>query len=778
MEKIKNLFVWSFSFAVFFMLASTTWAQIDVGNFTISGAGEIGGLPRSLTGSKAGFEEYRDIPESVIVPQLQLIIGGKKEDFYANFDAGKVGRADQNYSLRFGKYGLLDVQFEWEQIPVLFDTNTARTPFNADGGRFTLPSRPAFPYTGNNGGNACAPSIANTNNVCNWLLGTAHNQDLSLLDKIARLRVRYTPSPGWTFTGTYWSNNDNGNRAFGVLNGFQSSTMNISELAEPISYQTHNLELGGEYAGSWWSVAAKYNGSFFHNNTSTLIWDNPIHTMLGGTTIGSTVFGGTCQDSVNYDPTNGTGPCRGRLDLYPSNQAHTFTLTGTAVLPLNTRFLATASYGWRLQTDSFLPFTINSCYTATGGVNPNPATGSCSDANFTQLPTINKHNLGGDVRPIMINTTFVNNSLMSGLNLKAYYRFYDLSNHSNNVSLPQGFIGNDRGAPVTDETENELQRYSKNTAGWEAGYNFTPWLNGKFTYIWDKWHRDGFQVVDSTSNTIGPTLDIKPLSWLLFRANYKHSWLDSDFNRDGNLVAYYLLKRIQDKVSLFTEVSPLETLSFHGGFDLTNNFYPNSHPFGVVNGTSYYGLQHSYNYSPSVGFLYAPLDWLRLFADYNWDFSQWRLNQNNSTGVMSHGTDIVNTFSLGSEMDIIKNVLGFRIQYTFSEALSKIGNNCPNVCAAPDATDYPNRLSIWHELLARLEYQITKNVGLRFGYYFNALKGKNPGVDIMRQWMGFISSPGDSAAQIASQQRSIFLGDTERAPFTAYVGFIALRLQF
>ena len=81
MERIKNLFAGSLSFALVFLLASTAWAQIDVGNFTISGAGEIGGLPRSLTGNDANFEEYRDIPETVIVPQLQLIIVGKKEDY-------------------------------------------------------------------------------------------------------------------------------------------------------------------------------------------------------------------------------------------------------------------------------------------------------------------------------------------------------------------------------------------------------------------------------------------------------------------------------------------------------------------------------------------------------------------------------------------------------------------------------------------------------------------------------------------------------------------------
>jgi MtrB/PioB family decaheme-associated outer membrane protein len=774
MERIRNLFAVSLSFALFFLLASSAWAQIDVGDFTISGSGEIGGLPRSKSGKDAKFEEYRDIPESVIVPELQLMIGGKKEDFYLNFDAGKVGRDDQNYSLRFGRYGLLDVQFEWDQIPHRFNVDTARTPYFMNDGTYTLPSRPTGPYTG---------TTCGINNVCNWLGATDHPVDLSLLDKIARLKLRYTPSPGWTFTGSYWSNKDDGRRAFGALFGFSSSTMNISEVAEPIDYQTHNVEVGGEYAGQGWSLGLKYNGSFFHNSVSTLVWDNPIHAIVGGTTIGSSIFGGNCLDSATFTPASGIGPCRGRLDLYPDNQAHTISLTGTATLPLKTRFLATVSYGWRLQDDKFLPFTINSCY----GNPLNPVPSTCADGALTAMPTISKTSLNGDVRPLMVNATLVNNSLVDRLNLKAYYRLFDLSNKSNRITEPTGFIGNDRGTASVEgpDLQPDINQYSKNTAGFEAGYQITRWLTGKFGYTWDQTHRTGFETINSSEHTIGPTLDIKPLSWVLFRASYKHSWRDSDFIPNiegGNVVAFYLQKRDQDKVSLFADVNPFDTLGFHGGFEFTGNHYPNMHPYApsstVLNGTTDFGLQNDRDYSPSVGFIYGPLEWLKLFGDYNWDRNNWKLNLHNSNGVLSQGKNTVNTFSLGSDMDIIKNVLGFRIQYTFSQALVEISNNCPVACAAPNATDYPNTISTWHEFLARFEYQIHKNVGLRVGYYFNALRGKNYGVDIMQPWMGNISSPGDSAAQQLSQQRSIFLGDTLGGPFTAHVGFVSLRLKF
>src|SRR4030095_17106575 len=94
MKQIQICFVISTSLVLFLFLLSPAWGQINVGEYTISGGGEIGGVPRGFKGDKAWFEEYRDIPESIIVPQLQLMIGGKKEDYYLYADSYKTGLDD------------------------------------------------------------------------------------------------------------------------------------------------------------------------------------------------------------------------------------------------------------------------------------------------------------------------------------------------------------------------------------------------------------------------------------------------------------------------------------------------------------------------------------------------------------------------------------------------------------------------------------------------------------------------------------------------------------
>ena len=734
MKRTTRFFIASLSFALVFFLVSSTWAQIDVGNFTISGEVEVGGLPRHKNGNAAKFEEYRDIPESVIVPQLQLMIGGKKEDFYLDFDSTKPGQDDQNYRLRFGRYGLIDVEFEWDQILHNFNLDTARTPYYMKGGNYTLANR---------------PTAVDAATFRTWIEDNASPVDLRLLDKNAKIKIRYTPSPGWSFTGSYWSQKNDGGRAFGtVFGGTSSSAVNVAELVEPIDYQTHNIELGGEYAGNGWSLGLKYNGSLFRNSISTLTWDNPDRA----------VGAGACTDSATWNSATGAGSCRGRLDLYPSNQAHTFTLSGTARLPLKTQFLGTVSYGWRRQDDTFLPFTINSCYGS--GVVP----ASCSDAVLTAMPTLSRGSLNADVRPAMINLSLVNNSV-DRLNLKAYYRFYDLENRTRKVTNDNVVLNDNTLSPEWDMSE--PYQYSKNNVGLEAGYHFTRWLTGKLNYGWERMHRGNFypdepHVLQSDEIRIGPTVDIKPNSWLLFRAAYRRSWRSAPdyFSLTGTVAQnqrkmFFQAKRDENKASLFADVTPWETLSFHGGFEFTGDTYPSTK----------FGVQDSFNYSPSIGAIYAPLEWLKLFADYNWDRVDWMQSSNSSTGFRSRGQDRVNTFSLGSDMDLVKNLLGFRIQYGFSQGFSRTRNS------GASSVDWPNLTNTWQDLLARLEYRVNKNVGLQFGYYFNHYNSKDFGVDIMRVWMGdYDNSQG--------QIRSIYLGDRFKGPYTAQVGFVSLRLSF
>jgi MtrB/PioB family decaheme-associated outer membrane protein len=742
------------SFAGGLFLAVPSFSEVEVGGVTIEGAMEVGGLPGHKGGSESKFNEYRDVqPNTAVVPSLELLIGSK--DFYVNFDSTTPGRRDQNYKLRFGRYGLVDIEAEWDQIPHLFSEGIARTPFRRDGGSYHLDSKPTSNTTAST---PCDTQPAG--NFCHFLdKSNTRAIDLGLLYGIGRFKIRYTPVPGWTFSAGYWSQHVVGDRAFGTYFGPSPGNFNIVELPEPIDYQTHNIEFGGEYARDGWSVGLKYNASLFHNNISTLTWDNPRN---------RSGVGAACTDTATYSSADsGTGanrgPCRGRLDLYPSNQAHTLTLSGAATLPLKTRFMGTASYGWRLQDDSFLPFTINSAITQ---------------------PSITAKSLDGDVRPLMINATLVNNAI-DHLHLKAFYRLYDLDNRSRQVTLPDGLIVNDQGTPQDAGVKSVPYAYSKNTIGFDAGYDVTRWLSAKLGYGWERMHREHREVRNSDEHGVGPTVDIKPYSWLLFRGSYRHFWRNSDHYEleEENLAKKFdEANRRRDRASLFAEVSPFDVLTFHAGFEFTSDRYPDSQ----------LGTQNDFNYSPSVGVIYSPLDWIKFFGDYNWERFDWRLdaiqrtvtsqNPGNSCPTAgttrcwtSRGRDRIHSVTVGSDMRLIENVLGLRIQYGFSTANSQVHAGGATCAGCTRATDYPDIRNIWNELLVRLDYQMHKNVGVRFGYYFNYARERDFGVDIMKPWMGdvdIVPSPN------ANVQRSVFLGDRMKGPFTTHVGFVSLRLSF
>lgn len=743
MERQRVFIISTLVFGLVFLLGFPVQAQIEVGDFIVSGEGEVTGLPRGKSGTDAKFQEYRDVPETLIVPELKLRIERKKQDFYLEFDSSKVGLDDQNYRLRTGRYGLLDLEFEWDQIPHFF-SDTARTPyaFNGGSGDFSLSSKPA--------------STAGTA-VRDWANANANPLDLSMLQGIARFRARYTPTPEWSYTGSYSSQNTSGKRAFGSLFGSSPGSYNITELTEPLDYQTHNIELGGEYAGKGWSVGLKYNASLFHNNVSTITWDNPLNPGIGG----------ACTNEAVYSNTAGTGPCRGRLDLYPSNQAHTFSLSGAAALPLKTRFIGTVSYGWRLQNDSFLPDTIN--------------------PTLQGLTSVSRGSLDGDVRPLMVNATFVNNYI-DRLNLKAFYRLYDLDNRSKRVFLPDGYI-------VNDSTRRNVEllsfpyTYSKQNIGLEAGYDLTRWLSAKLSYLWEKMHREKREVLNANEHSFGPSFDLKPNSWMLIRMSYRRSLRDANDYDAGRNTAIEIgetpeemreellgvlrkpdeAARNRNKVSLFAQISPWTILTLHGGFEFANDRFPRTQ----------IGLKSDINYSPSVGFIYAPVEWASLFGDYNWERFDWKMRAMERTSTTqtpetnperiwnSRGIDRIHTISLGTDLKLIQNLLGLRLQYGFSWGESLVhasGGVTP-------ATDYPSITNRWHEFLARFEYALHKNVALRFGYYFNRYTSKDFGVDIMKPWMGDVDTGG-------SVQRSIFLGDQVKGNYTAHVGFVGLKLKF
>ena len=228
----------------------------------------------------------------------------------------------------------------------------------------------------------------------------------------------------------------------------------------------------------------------------------------------------------------------------------------------------------------------------------------------------------------------------------------------------------------------------------------------------------------------------------------------------------------------------MDNLEVHWGFELTTDRYL----YATV------GAQRDNNYSPSFGFVYTPLEWLRVFADYNWDRNDWKMDVQDRTSLTqtpatncfpavplsqnqcwtSRGKDIANTISFGSDMDLIQNLLGFRLQYTFSNGNSVVTASGDQQSTTP-ASNYPIIKNQSYELLARFEYKLQQNLALRFGYYYNHGTEKDFGVDIMKPWMGDVDVVPTPNANVA---RSVFLGDRIKGPFTANVGFVTVAFKF
>jgi Putative outer membrane beta-barrel porin, MtrB/PioB len=182
-----------------------------------------------------------------------------------------------------------------------------------------------------------------------------------------------------------------------------------------------------------------------------------------------------------------------------------------------------------------------------------------------------------------------------------------------------------------------------------------------------------------------------------------------------------------------------------------------------------------------VGFVYAPVAWANFFGDYNWERFDWRMRAMQRDDVTqtpganpdrvwtSRGKDRIHTFSLGTDLKLIENLLGLRLQYGVSYGESLVHASGSTCGSCTPATDYPSITNRWHEFLARFTYALHKNVDLKFGYYFNRYSSKDFGVDIMSLFMGNVDSGANN---------SIYLGDRGKGAYEAHVGYAGLRFKF
>ena len=751
-------------------------AQMTFGPVSVQGAAEVGAFPQPVPNTDvAKYREYSDKAQQIIAPEVRLLLGDNSDDrVFADFRSYNLGQVNQMYNLHAGIYGLLDVQVQYLDIPHYLSDDVGAIAFGQSNSNFTLSSHPAPP----------TPGQAPGKNIGTWVNQEANPLSLDILNGVANLHVRYTPDPHWTYTADFNFQNPNGNyHAFGTMFGPNPGTYNIAQVFQPINYDIYNYGVGAEYAADWWTVGAKYNGSFFKNQDSVLRWSNPdVWSELSPS--------GTCTSSATYSPSGGTGPCVGQMQLYPDNQAHTFTVDGGMTLPLNTRAMGSLSYGWWLQNQSFIPFTANSALPS------------------QRLP---QSSLGGDVQPFFANATLVSNPI-EALELRATYSYNDYNNEDPAIGFKAIKSLNDVASTFT-ATAFPFS-FSEQNIDLTASYMITPTLAARFVGRIDTNHNSGLMVLQQNTTSYGPVLDWTPADWLEFRGSYQYANRDSPgydntrtslVQQNAGNTELNSLRRFDEasvhvnQFNLYGSFRPfhdsenpkLNTISVYAAMDYDDYSYPSSE----------IGLQHSSDYTPSVGIAYQPSDDFNLFADYSWQATDWNMagmqrqshapnptepscpssapdsqNPQNCPSQVwtSYGRDQGSSVDLGIEASLpplvvegsqlLRNKSKLSVNYTY--AVSTDLTHANGDAALGPATSYPNISTQFQELIVQYEYPFKKNMALDVGYYFNHFGENDFGWDNLKPWMG------------SASPYSTFVGSTTWTPYTGNAGYLALKYSF
>jgi MtrB/PioB family decaheme-associated outer membrane protein len=747
-------------------------------NFELTGLDIEGGY-RDIDGrrSSAKFQEYRVLEESPFMDHLRLSLETKDKKHYIDFTTLDSFKQDQSYLFRAGQYGGYELEVFWDQIPHLLST-TGRTLFTTthedSTASLTLPPGVASTVQ--------AATPATRASVMAGFLANAAPTDLSFLTTKAGFGLKYNLTDSLDFGVRYTFTQKDGTIPFGA--GFSSPGGNIVELPAPLFNRTHQVEAKAQYARPGWNVSLGGAASIFDQGIDNITFDNPL--------------------SATNSP---AASARGLTTMDPNNQAYNLFLSGGLSLPLQTRVTGKVSYGWRLQTQDFVPHTINPALAA------------------DPLLALPRRDLDGDVQTTLVTLNGTSRPVASvPLTLSGGYRFYDFNNRSAEIEFPAHTV---RDTSLTTETRaNAPFSYTKQNARLDAGYSLLNDLHLNLGYEWERWDRDPKyrEVQTSDEHFLKSSLDWTPIDWLLLRGAYRRSWRDiSNYNTQAheahvvqdvegeefglNLQGQSILlrkfdeaDRTRDRVEILASITPIETLNFTTTYSLIqDNFNKSS-----------LGLQESRGWSLGGDLAYSPRPWLSFFVNYmREEFKYDQLSRSRpvisnvaTTTVPAVGCnftnpiapvsnvvcdfsdfnwrslnrDKVDTYGVGADVNLIPNRLNLRLSYSFSDADTIIDSFNPVTPTSGTAAQrttatavrYPLANTNLHTLIAALRYNLTRNWSLKGEYRFEQFRETDWATDAI----------GTSGLTNLPPTTDTYLGARFVQNYTAHIAGFTLRYQF
>jgi MtrB/PioB family decaheme-associated outer membrane protein len=606
-----------------------------------------------------------------------------------------LGLDSRRFEAIYGHQGRFKLRFEFDQLPDnRFDD--ARTPFiGAKQAQLRLPAdwQPGLTTSR-------FTTLENSLQTVN--IATKRNQ--------YKTDASWIPADNWLVSFQYQHENKQGTDTIGSVFGSSSFAPFAAILPKAVDQDTDNFTIKLGYSGLLAQIELRYQLSLFNNHVPALSWQNPYSSpRLAGFPQGS-----------------------GHLALEPDNLAHRFSLNAGWRLGKSSRLSASFSYGKMQQNSRLLPLTINSQLTV---AQPSPI----SRAN-AEVDTLHA-NLNFSTRPFR------------KMQLRARYVYAERDNQTNQNRF---FV-------LRNDSENQVSRIDSTTLRYNlpygrrqhkfslnTGYRLFPKSKLSVGYRYNYTSRDYSQVADTNQHSAVIKLAISPLTivngWIqyehvfrkavkfdhdeIFRTSHSPAFIanlptDQQFQNDPLLRQFNLANREQRIIRFSSTINASEQLNFNLSARYTEDDYKQT-VSGLKNWQSLAStLELDYSLNQNLN-LFSFLTYERINSlqqGFNHDSTAETLVPRNPENIWTVvSLDQIYTVGAGINWQIIEDILNIQIDYTYSNANTRINPTINNTINAENLPDLTTQL---HSLVIKTDYQFRKNLLLRLSYRLESFKTKD-----------------------------------------------------
>jgi MtrB/PioB family decaheme-associated outer membrane protein len=463
-----------------------------------------------VDGDRGRFERYRDLGDGLFLERLRL--NRERGGYLLAIEGDHVGRRDQRYVGSVTRPGKLRGSFMWDQIPMLLSEQT-RSLFSGIGsGVLSIDDQIQAL------GQASPASITDIFKQSSVAFVTRTRRH------IADGRVQYFPSESVTVQANVRHTDREGTIPYGGSFGHSS----LVELPAPTNHTLSDIDASAEYARNPVLLRGGYSGSWFRNDVTSLVFDNPFRlTDLAAT------------------------PARGRLSLPPSNSFISVNGLASLRLPYKSRVTAHASIGTLQDAGQpLLPQTIN-------------------PAIATQ--PLERSTVEGEARLSSVNLNFVSRPVRA-LDLTMRFRSFDYANRTPEFRITERVSYDNTPAALPQPLAAEqfsVQRHNFDadlryfaTGRTSAGIGFSRLGE-------ERSHR----IFESTAdNQLRLTFDASSQRWFSLRTKYEHARRRGEGIEEGiqELVAigeqpglrhFDIANRNRDRITILGSITPLGFLT-------------------------------------------------------------------------------------------------------------------------------------------------------------------------------------------------------------------------